>query len=326
MAVKLLFFLNGAYEDIARAEALAVLEAYGSTPSIEYEAPQLLRVCCAAPPHGALERLALSHYALDYLCSVEPLQGALSGEAMSKIPSGTFSVRIKKVDKDLNSMHEERRLSEQILASTDTTVDLSAPSTQIIGIYVGGLVHLGIVLSQSDAKEYNRRKPQYRPYFHPSSIDPRIARAIVNLSGATKEVLDPFCGTGGILIEAGLMGLAVYGIDIEEKMVSGTILNLEHYHIAGAVRLGDATAIGSSFPRTFHSIVTDVPYGKSTVIGGGKDDLYRRAFLQMREHCDGRLVVVLPAEHDFSAYGFRTCSHYSYRVHKSLRRHIYVLT
>jgi len=44
---------------------------------------------------------------------------------------------------------------------------------------------------------------------------------MVNLSGARREVLDPFCGTGGVLIEAGLIGLEVYGFDIQQSMVEG---------------------------------------------------------------------------------------------------------
>ena len=222
-------------------------------------------------------------------------------------------------------MEEERRLSDQIISATAATVNLSSPTTQILGVNVGGMIHLGIVLSHSNAKEYNERKPQHRPYFHPSSIDPRIARALVNLAGATSEVLDPFCGTGGILIEAGLLGLDLYGIDIEEKMVVGASDNLAHYNIPCTIRLGDATDITSTFPRQFQSIVTDVPYGKSTVVNGTTEELYRRAFIQMRAHCSGNTVVVLPRTYDFAVCGFVVRSHYSYRVHKSLDRHIYVL-
>ncbi len=325
IAVDVLCYLNGAYEDLARAEVLAVLEAHGASPAIVMEAPQVLRLECSRTPKSVFDRLALTHYSLSYLCSVAPSSGTMGAEAISQIPPGSFCIRIKKIDKGINSMAEERRLSDQVLSAISATVNLTDPSTGIIGVYVGGLIHLGIVLSQSKAKEYNERKPQHRPYFHPSSIDPRIARALVNLAGATTEVLDPFCGTGGILIEAGLMGMDVYGIDIEEKMVAGALDNLAHYHIPCTIRLGDATDITSTFPRHFQSIVTDVPYGKSTVVSGTTDELYRRAFVQMRTHCSGSTVVVLPEAYDFTSCGFAVKSHYSYRVHKSLDRHIYVL-
>ncbi len=61
-------------------------------------------------------------------------------------------------------------------------------------------------------------------------MSPKLARCMVNLTGmiAGDIVLDPFCGTGGILIEAGVMGARVVGADIDERMVEGTIKNLEY--------------------------------------------------------------------------------------------------
>jgi len=61
-----------------------------------------------------------------------------------------------------------------------------------------------------DGKElksgFGKRKPHMRPGFHPSSLNPKLARAFVNLTGIRKgTIVDMFCGTGGILIEAGLI-------------------------------------------------------------------------------------------------------------------------
>ena len=52
----------------------------------------------------------------------------------------------------------------------------------------------------------------------PTSLHPQLARCCVNLTGIKKDetLLDPFCGTGGILIEAGLMGLNCIGGDISD--------------------------------------------------------------------------------------------------------------
>ena len=41
-------------------------------------------------------------------------------------------------------------------------------------------------------------------------------------------VLDPFCGTGGILIEAGILNTKLIGSDIEKHMYEGSKLNLAH--------------------------------------------------------------------------------------------------
>lgn len=63
-------------------------------------------------------------------------------------------------------------------------------------------------------------------------LPPKLAQTIVNLArgkdlGLEKTtLLDPFCGTGVLLQESLLMGLEVYGTDIDERMVDYTKNNL----------------------------------------------------------------------------------------------------
>ena len=87
-----------------------------------------------------------------------------------------------------------------------------------------------------DGKElkhkFGLRKPHLRPGFHPSSLNPKLARAIVNLTGIEKgKILDPFCGVCGILIEAGLIGLFPVGYDIDEEMLKKAELNFRYFGI-----------------------------------------------------------------------------------------------
>jgi tRNA G10 N-methylase Trm11 len=59
-------------------------------------------------------------------------------------------------------------------------------------------------------------------------LPPKLAQIMVNLAGLEKgRILDPFCGTGVILQEAGLMKYAVYGTDLAEKMISYSADNLK---------------------------------------------------------------------------------------------------
>jgi len=60
-------------------------------------------------------------------------------------------------------------------------------------------------------------------------LPPKLAQIMINLAGplvadpdgglVQPRILDPFCGTGTILQEAGLMRYAVYGTDLAEKMI-----------------------------------------------------------------------------------------------------------
>ena len=68
-------------------------------------------------------------------------------------------------------------------------------------------------------KRFVARVPKNKPKRHPAMLKPKLARLLVNLTGAKKQLLDPFCGTGSILIEAGVLGLKPLGSDIDPKMI-----------------------------------------------------------------------------------------------------------
>jgi len=64
-------------------------------------------------------------------------------------------------------------------------------------------------------------------------LPPKLAQIILNLAAgqtpaaADRIILDPFCGTGVVLQEAMLVGLSVYGTDLEPRMIDFTRTNLD---------------------------------------------------------------------------------------------------
>lgn len=64
-------------------------------------------------------------------------------------------------------------------------------------------------------------------------LPPKLARMLVNIAVGTKDIheltlLDPFCGSGTVLMEASLLGIAnLIGSDISEKAIQDTHENLE---------------------------------------------------------------------------------------------------
>ena len=61
-------------------------------------------------------------------------------------------------------------------------------------------------------------------------LPPKLARILLNLSGCDPErssVLDPFCGSGTVLMEASLLGFKqIYGSDLSERAIDDTESNL----------------------------------------------------------------------------------------------------
>jgi len=88
---------------------------------------------------------------------------------------------------------------------------------------------LGIVdqdFYSSETEYRDMKKPIRREAL---AISPRLSKILINLSGAKKEdlLIDPFCGVGGILQEALLKGINVYGIDKDLSVIKDAEENLK---------------------------------------------------------------------------------------------------
>ncbi|HIH72815.1 MAG TPA: TIGR01177 family methyltransferase [Thermococcaceae archaeon] len=281
-----------------------------------------------------LDRLGLAHEYGELLFSAESpeeLYSKAESIEWEKYIRGTF-----KVDREtmVNCSHEvedvERKVGA-IVSKRGFKVNLSSPQT-LIRVYCGKKLWVGVRKKFFEAKEFNERKADKRPFYKPIALPPRVARAMVNLARARKEVLDPFMGTGGILIEAGLMGLKVYGVDLRRDMVEGARRNLEHYGVKNYVlKQGDATRLRELFPdKTFEAVATDPPYGTSATLGGRKrEELYEKALASIYEVLDGYLSIAFPAQFNAEIVaekiGFEVLEKYYQRVHSSLDRYFYVM-
>ncbi|WP_164490413.1 TIGR01177 family methyltransferase [Pyrococcus abyssi] len=279
------------------------------------------------------ERLGLAHEYGILLGSGDDVRDILDlvrGLEWKEIIKGTFAVRKEVM---VNCAHEVKNLEKiigGIIHSQGLRVNLSKPDT-IIKVYCGRKLWIGIRIREFRGKEFDERKADRRPFSRPIALPPRIARAMVNLTRATREILDPFMGTGGMLIEAGLMGLKVYGIDIREDMVEGAKINLEYYGVKDyVVKVGDATKIKEAFPgKTFEAIATDPPYGTSTTLPMDRDELYKRALESMYSVLEGRLAIAFPSDFDAldvaETIGFKVIGRFYQRVHSSLSRYFYIM-
>ncbi|MHA2025826.1 MAG: TRM11 family SAM-dependent methyltransferase [Candidatus Thorarchaeota archaeon] len=81
---------------------------------------------------------------------------------------------------------------------------------------------------------YDSMLQQYRDESRPFvsaeiSTSPKLCRSLLNLAGARPgdTVLDPFCGTGTLLMEAAILGMKCIGIDIDSDQVQGARSNMK---------------------------------------------------------------------------------------------------
>lgn len=110
-----------------------------------------------------------------------------------------------------------------------------------------------------------RQKKLWRPRI---SLKTTIAYGMLHLAQleGTGRLLDPFCGSGTILIEAASLfpSLELYGSDRREEAIKGTQENLMANHCSDRVHVKqlDARDLATGYPAGyFRAIVTNAPYG-----------------------------------------------------------------
>jgi len=238
---------------------------------------------------------------------------------------GSIAIKYKNRTTKADSQKIVRTLAGVYTKNRD--VILNNPDIEIRALITKSNVYVGRKIFEIDRSNFEERKVQHRPFFSPISLHPKLARALVNLSEIKRDetMLDPFCGTGGILLEAGLIGVNVIGSDIEEKMMEGSKETLEFYKIRNyEIFCLDIGKIGK-YIKKVDSVVTDLPYGKSTTTKGEDiKKLYTRAFKQISKALkkDGIAVIGI-SKKELISIGkkfFKLKEIHELKVHRSLTR------
>nr|WP_254282250.1 TIGR01177 family methyltransferase [Haloarcula salina] len=332
-------------------DAFAAREAASAATAVDLLAPGL------ATARGVSDRvrhLAFTHRACDLVGTTAP--DLESAEAL--LDAATIdragSVAVRAVDVRASTGTDTQRAERTlggVLTDRGFDVDLETPDHVLYAYFSdpdgdeeGGTGEACCALGWLDAesvRDFGERQPTDRPFFQPGSMDPLEARALVNVAGARPgaTVLDPMCGTGGLLLEAGLVGARAVGGDAQEKMVRGTRENLRYaldgdghpdraaYPEPGAWDVFRADA--ASLPvgeDGVDAVVFDAPYGRQSRIEGDLDPLVSGA-LGDANRVASRCVLVADRDWRDAATdaGWTVDGYFRRRVHRSLVRHIHVL-
>ena len=282
------------------------------------------------------KRLGYTHEVHEIIMksSREMLDEDISSIDWNNYISETFAVRVKRFKSEIDTVATERKAGALILEHCDNIrVNLREPNSLVRLVAFGNDVYIAIEKIKLNKKHFEESKPHKRPFFYPGSMSPKLARCMVNLSRATagQLVLDPFCGTGGILIEAGLIGCKVVGSDIYWKMKNGTSINLDYYGITD-YRTFNLDVRELKMYEKVASVVTDPPYGISTSTGDIEgNDIFREFFHAIYDNMrdDAYLCMASPHYVDLKPMadevGFEIVEQYGIKMHRSLTRIISVI-
>jgi len=305
---------------IPEAEARALVSDLD--PTARFESPEggLLIAETSADPTAIEARVAFSRRV-----GLLVPDGRLDDEHVSLLRSGTYRVRVF----GEGDAEGEEAIIDSIAEKVEGKVSLDAPDREV-SAYVGegGRTYLAITMPLSMRQGWATRRPRSRAFFHPSAIFPKLSRALVNLSGVQpgEAFLDPFCGTGSLLIEASMVGAEPIGIDLARKMVRGARRNSIKY---GQPWLGLVRADSRSLPiREVGAVATDIPYGRASSAGGLRSSEILRSLVEGAAAVLPRgrkLVVMHPKSIEVEAGELQVEQELEIYIHRTLTRTISML-
>ncbi len=258
-------------------------------------------------------------YRFLFICDEHSLAKTIDAVDWQSFYKGSFAVRF----------HDGKSKEEAVAVSiasklSSPKVDLKAPKTRIDLFHRGDKILCGVLEGEND-QDFESRKTHNRKSPHPSSMHPKLCRWFVNRTGIRKGVLiDPFCGSGGILIEAALMGFDVEGYDIDPPMIDRAKDNLEGSKVNIHLELRDALSLKGKMAF----IATDLPYGRATK-ANDLIPLYEGFLDLLEKNLTGCAVIGYPDFVDFEELvakrSLKVAGLYQYYLHKSLTKMIIVL-
>ena len=341
---RLFFVVSGEHRTLPHAEIRAILQSQRIDFKETSASRKLLRVKADRSALDAVARrsvmyeqcgieIATTNTSKRQLLSI--LRRAdLTRHFTKKRSFAVRSIRVAGAFRQINRATMEREIGGILKEKNHRIkVNLKSPDVTFLcvvssrGFLLGEITHSrvpGLIAS---------RRPRKRPVFHPSTMQPKLGRCIVNLARPSEGalLLDPFCGVGGILLEAVAIRCRAIGADADPRMIRGARTNLRHY---GAEPFGLVVADATKIPiHGVDSIVTDPPYGREASTRGRKLDALLKEFLPMAHDIlskDGHICICCPSELRILSIarqaGFKLVESHLLYVHRSLTRRILVLT
>lgn len=310
-----LVLLSGEGTTIPAAEARALFLAYDPEATFTFPEKRIIIVESRAEPWPVAGRVAFSRRVGLLLTSLTDASSMLEGKRVRLAAFRTSGSR-PSVD------------PASLLHGIDIKVDLVNPEYELT-VVDGEKRYLALTDPLGMNQGWRLRRPRARAFFHPSAIFPKLSRALVNLTRCLEGqvLLDPFAGTGSILLEAAQVGANPLAADQTAEMSKGALSNMRKF---GQSWLGVMRSDAFALPLSqVDAIATDVPYGRAASARGSSA---RNVLRHVAEDFPAllrpgsRMVVMhpkdLPIEDNSQLVAEE--EHYLY-VHKLLTRAITVL-
>ncbi len=339
---RLFFLLSGEHPTLPFSELKSILETEGQSFTVLEELTQVLRVESTVESAKSVKfRSSMTRICCLELFSCEAVLPEILGNMRSADFEGfiedgeSFAVRVRRIrgaTPRIVGVELERKLGKLVLDKAKRTrVNLSAPEKIFFGILTDHRFVFGLIIFEISPKPFVERRPRKRPFFHPTAMPAKLARCMVNLAQPKKHdlLVDPFCGTASMLVEAWLIGCHVAGFDVQPHMIRGSLKNLLHYGVKPEVI---AIADARNLPvAKVDCIVTDPPYGRSaTTLGYGTQQMVEDFLSNIEDRLPKGRKICMASPKSIrigdigKELGFKHLESHFVFVHRSLTREIVV--
>ncbi|BAD86052.1 predicted N6-adenine-specific DNA methylase [Thermococcus kodakarensis KOD1] len=263
---------------------------------------------------------------------IEEFVSSLPVERFVKV-SESFAVRpFRKGEHRITSVEIAKTVGEAIFERLSRfgspKVNLDHPTVIFRAELVGEVFFLGI----DTTGDSSLHKRPWRVYDHPAHLKASIANALIELAEPNGgSFIDPFCGSGTILIELALRGYKgrIIGLEKYRKHIRGAEMNALSAGVLDKIEFiqGDATKL-SQYVESVDFAVSNLPYGLKIGRKSMIPRLYMAFFSELSKVLEKRGVFITTEkkaiERAILDNGFKI-KHHRLIGHGGLMVHTYVV-
>ncbi|MFQ5941162.1 MAG: DNA methyltransferase [Nitrososphaerales archaeon] len=235
-----------------------------------------------------------------------------------------FACKLINLSKKYVSMEAVSRLGKYV-KDKSSWMQVSLDDPDIILLYIvtdnGSMVGFAEYKNGVNSRVKDLRN---RPYFHTLALEAKLSRMMVNLTMAKENdlLLDPFCGTGSILLEAAAMKIHTIGSDISSRMCYGALENTQN--VKSFILNCDALSLPLQ-TKDIDVIATDLPYGRSASTMQRASKVLLKEFVSfINDEMRAKRCCVMCKKGDEQLFS-NVVEEYDIYEHKSLTRKLMVL-
>ena len=232
---------------------------------------------------------------------------------------GSFAVRSMKLGTGIagiSGKHLEKLIGQEF-SQRGYKVDLENPDT-IIRVIISGapdrpqhkdtMVPAKVLVTGIEEKaslNHMQNSMTSMPFFKPVTLDPALAGVLISLAykngDPPSSIVDPFCGTGCIAIQARNRGIPAYSSDSDPTMVEGANRNFSHAFGDDQdnykFQLSDVSGIAGIWgEKSNTAFVFDPPYARNSKISNDAFEVFASAcHAAKRMDPQGTIVTILPS-------------------------------